>query len=474
MYYIVIIQNIPIISHFTHYTNLNMSRYYDYDYDRNCIIGFGSDQDGLSNTLTKSQSLTNLSDATQLSPTSSTSGDSIYNISPYHMNINNQSPSQSRSQTPIATKSHSYTSSPSPSTSTSTAIAHEHQYYFGMTMDTECQSTSGLLEDDIIEYDPCDDEMYILEADTKDIKQQRLIPLKTEVPFLLVADMLKQEEILLEKVLHQSQIHKRQVENNANIQKSILANVGGTNPSPISLGFGDKINALNTDRNLWIQRGLNCIDGTIQHQQQQQPQIVQCEQIKRFDDYNGAFYNLFGTKIVTKNQCHVWRLQLLGNAPCIIGIIESSSKLQTRGGYFGCDTGKMLSYSFNTITAKTYSSISKSLQPIYQQMLQSGRLDKPMIIDMKLDLIHHKICLILKKAKRWNMENEQYMDLTDTATNSNLIYMKYENDKEIQNKFNLFLCDNDNNNLGFNLYEFDKIFYIHYLFIDKNYNDHNK
>lgn len=351
-----------------------MSRYYDYDYDRNCIIGFGSDEDGLMNTLSKSQSsksLTNISEAThRLSPASSQSGDSIYD----------QSPIQSRSQSPSASKCSLHKTSSSNSIS---SIAHEHQYYFGMTMEDVMEDD----KDDIIEYDPCYDEMYILEADLKDIKQHKLKPLLTEVPFLLVSDMLKQEEILLEKVLHQSQIHKRQQVDNANIQKSILANVGGTNLSPISLGFGDNIDALNTDRNLWIQKGLNCIDGTIQNQPLQ-PQIVQCEQMKRFDDYNGAFYNLFGTKIITKNQCHVWRLQLLGNAPCIIGIIESDTKLQTRGGYFGCDTGKTSSYSFNTITAKTYSSSDKSLQPIYQQMLQSGRLDKPMIIDIKLDLYH--------------------------------------------------------------------------------------
>lgn len=318
-----------------------MSRYYDYDYDRNCIIGFGSDEDGLNNTSSNQTYI--ISD---ISPTSSQSGDSIPNIYDHH-------------QSPIS----KYSTSPS----TNCSILKEEE--FKQITNTEYDNNDHDHNDND-EIDD-DDETYILSADLKDIKDMKLIPLKLEVPFLLVGDMLKQQEIinkilfegttLQETVLHETEIHPKNNE--------------------ISLGFGDSLDVMNIDCNLWIQSHLNCIDATNAN-----GNIVQCQQIQRFNDYNGSYYNCFGTKIVKTNQCHIWRLQLLGNSPCIIGIIEGQTELQRSGAYFGCETKKISSYSFNTITAKTYQSCDKSLQPIYQQMLKSGRLDKPMVIDMKLDL----------------------------------------------------------------------------------------
>lgn len=161
-----------------------------------------------------------------------------------------------------------------------------------------------------------------------------------DVPFLLVSDMLKQQE-----------------------QQKKPA---------INLSFGDSMDKTNTDCNLWVQRNQIIID---------------CQSLQRFDDYNGSYYNSFGSTIVSKNCCHIWRFQLLGSSPAIIGIIESTAKQQVNGAYFGCNKKEdVTAYSFNTITAQCYDTMNKGQQPIYQDMLQSGKLDEPMIIDMKLDL----------------------------------------------------------------------------------------
>eukprot|EP01083_Nonionella_stella_P074442 201937_1 len=278
-----------------------MSRYYDYDYDRNCIIGFGPDD-------MKHDDCTHNDD---ISPTSSQSGDSIPNIS-----------------------------SPSPSA-----------YSF------KDEETS----------DADDDVLYILPADPKSIQSLNLKPMNVDVPFLLVSDLIKQCTF-----------------------------------QPITPSFSDSINPKTTDKNIQLNHhSMN----------------VPFESIQRVDDFNGSYYNAFGTTILRPNTCHIWRFQLLGNAPSIIGIIESKDHEDAdalHGAYFGCMSSRN-AYSFNTITARCYSSVSKQ-QPVYQQMLQNGVLDNPMIIDVELDL-YRGIMTITNKTEGSAHDGKQILLFSNIDTN---------------------------------------------------------
>lgn len=251
-----------------------MSRYYDYDYDRGCIICFGSDLDA---------------------------------AQPQHENT---SPSSSQSA-----------DSPPPFSD-----AHDEDA----------------------------DAVLILEAHPKDIEAKKLKPfLYDDVPFLLVGDLLKRQE--------QEKEAKQQKETARRRKQSPC---------------GDSLSILHTDKNLLIQRG-------------------DYETLQRFDDYNGRFYNTFGSTALHQ-QRHTWRLQIMGNAPAIIGIVESTAEPETTGAYFGCDT-TLKAYSFNTITAEAFSSTDGN-QPVYQSLLKCGRLDEPMIIDVALDLVHGTLSIINQTA----------------------------------------------------------------------------
>jgi len=259
-----------------------MSRYYDYDYDRGCIIGFGPDQPDLDEHQQNHK---------DVSPISSQSSDS-----------------------------------PPP------------PCFYG--------------EDDNDDEHAFEDPtaFYILEAHPKDIEAKKLKPFEYDVPFLLVGDLLKrqeQEEKTKELKERTHQLHTAK----------------------------DSLSIVHTDKNLLIQRG-------------------DYETLQRFDDYNGRFYNTFGSTVVhrTHTQLHTWRLQIMGNAPAIIGIVESTAEPETTGAYFGCDSA-LCAYSFNTITAEAFSS-TDGKQPVYQSLLKCGRLDEPMIIDVVLDLARGSLSIL--------------------------------------------------------------------------------
>jgi len=260
-----------------------MSRYYDYDYDRGCIIGFGPDQTDLDQHTSKHSD-----DASPISSQSS--------VSP-----------------------------PPP--------------YFD--------------EDDEPENPTA---FYILEAHPKDIENLKLKPfqqLSDDVPFLLVGDLLRRDE---------------------EQEKNAAARLSVEPIPPTIVEGGDTLSLLHTDSNLLIQRG-------------------DYETLQRFDDYNGRFYNTFGTTQFRRQltTAQTWRMQIMGNAPAIIGIVESTAEPETTGAYFGCDT-ELKAYSFNTITAEAFS--SEQNQPVYQSLLKCGRLDEPMIIDVVLDLERGSLSII--------------------------------------------------------------------------------
>lgn len=291
-----------------------MSRYYDYDYDRNCIIGFGPDseldEDGM-NTSGKLSKCSSYRSLQLLSPSSS----------------------QSIESTPIFSNTHSSNSSSS----------HSHSIHNEYLQCTLHEHADQVEEDELV---------FILPADSEAIKQRKLKPCIVDEPFQLIGDMLKQEAVRKAK---------------------------GKKTKQAACAFGDSFDLQTTDCNLWIQHGVSVIDAMTNNS-------AICQQMKRFDDFNGSFYNSFGVGRVETQQCHVWRFQVLGNAATIIGIVESEAPHKTCGAYFGCETN-YASYSYNTITAETYSSTQKSAQPKYQQMLKCPKLDKPMLVDMKLDLV---------------------------------------------------------------------------------------
>jgi len=268
-----------------------MSRYYDYDYDRGCIIGFGPDRPDLDEDASHHRH----------SPNSSQSSDS-----------------------------------PPP--------------------------CFGPHDEDTFE-DPT--AFYILEAHPKDIEAKKLKPFEyDDVPFLLVGDLLKRQE--------QEKAQKQKAHTERKHQ---------------SQSHTDSLSIVHTDKNLLIQRGAY-------------------ETLQRFDDYNGRFYNTFGSTLLHRRHTarHTWRLQIMGNAPAIIGIVESTAEPETTGAYFGCDTARC-AYSFNTITAEAFSS-SDGQQPVYQSLLKCGRLDEPMIIDVVLDLGRGSLSIVNQTTRSQHFGKE--------------------------------------------------------------------
>jgi len=237
-----------------------MSRYYDFDYDNCCIIGFGSD-------------IELKEECYDIASSSILSGDSVGN--------------SSLSQYSISDKQ---------------------------------------IEDDII---------YILEADKDSVSSKKLKPLIVDDPFILVGDILKLQQI------------KQQV---------------------VQISSGDVMN-------------LRCIDHrlTYKHNLREKAQ-----QIARSQSFNGAYYNCFGSKIVSSQECHIWRLQVLGNVASIIGVIEESANFNKNGAFFGNDVN-VKSYSFNTVSFEGY---SHEKQPKYEQMLKGKKYEQPLLIDLKLNMLN--------------------------------------------------------------------------------------
>eukprot|EP01083_Nonionella_stella_P223945 797565_1 len=204
-----------------------MSRYYEYDYDRNCIIGFGSDM---------------------------THTDEEYH---YNYNYNNTSVTASESGDSVPNSYSQSTISPYTSPSSSYSDLKQIKEY-------QCDPVA----------DACA-ELFILEADTKTIDKNKLIPLDIYEPFLLVSDMIK--------------LKKNKVKNKK------------------QLTFSDICDDKNTDANIIINK-------------ETPNKKLNYESYQRLDDFNGNYYNLFG-KYKVSNGIHIWKFQILGNSPAILGII---------------------------------------------------------------------------------------------------------------------------------------------------------
>eukprot|EP00485_Elphidium_margaritaceum_P007215 CAMPEP_0202701948 /NCGR_PEP_ID=MMETSP1385-20130828/14992_1 /ASSEMBLY_ACC=CAM_ASM_000861 /TAXON_ID=933848 /ORGANISM="Elphidium margaritaceum" /LENGTH=364 /DNA_ID=CAMNT_0049359479 /DNA_START=80 /DNA_END=1171 /DNA_ORIENTATION=+ len=329
-----------------------MSRYYDYDYDRGCIIGFGSDHDDNSGKMSTSTSYNSLSSSAYDSLTSTSTSNVHIHVPRTAVDVN---------------------------TSITAALCNTN-----VSTSAIANTNANTNVDSVLMHDN-DDIVCIQQAQPDDFKQYKLKPCIVEVPFLLNADRLKYAEWKQTQATTTAPAQKQQkkamhIEYGDSVDKAHIHRRLVTDEQQI------KLPATNESVS-----GSGSASATSLSSFKISPEISS-EKIARSHDYNGAYFNLFGSARIAPSQCHVWRLQMLGHSPCIVGVIDSDAPLLKNGAYFGGDT-HYIAYSFNSVTAETYCSAYKQQQPNYQRMLQSGRLDKPMIVDLKLDMVHGRMSI---------------------------------------------------------------------------------